>query len=97
MGCPEAGVGLRIGKARSQGGWLRVPRCPRVGVDLLVGGARAKRVQGLVLACWYVGWVLTSQAVDLWCSWGWCLPTGCETGPRVSASSLVDGARSWGS
>ena len=41
------------------------PGGPRVGVSLLVGRARALGVPGLVLACWWVGWVLTWQAIRL--------------------------------
>ena len=34
-----------------------------------------KLVLELVLACWWVGWVLTWQAAGLRWSWDWCLPT----------------------
>lgn len=56
-GCPEAGVGLLIVKARSQGSWLRLPRCPRAGV----------------LTCWWVGWVLTRQCYEAYSVPGSCV------------------------
>ena len=37
---------------------------------MLVGRARAQVILRLVLAFWWVGWVLTKQAAGLWWSWG---------------------------
>ena len=60
----------------SQGGWLRGSRFPKAGVGPLVGRGGSQVVPGLVLACWWVGWVLAWQAVGLQWSGDWCLSAG---------------------
>ena len=68
-----------------------------------------KRVLELVLACWWVGWVLTWQAAGLQWSCIWCLPTTNQgqipglglaqwrpnLGPRVSECKAVGGSQGW--
>ena len=83
-GCPKAWVGPLMRGAGSWCGWLRDPRCLKADVALLVVGVGPA---GLVLAWWWVNWVL--QAAGRWLSWGSCPPIGGWGCPKAKASLLV--------
>ena len=73
---PRASVGLLVGGDGFLYGWLWSLGCPRAGGSPLTDGVRAQIVLGLLLACWWVGWVLTLLAVGRQWSLGWCPPAG---------------------
>ena len=74
--CPKAVDSLLVSRAESQVGRIRGPRCLKNTVNLLTRRSGAQRLLGLLLAYWWVNWVLTWQALGLWWYWGWCLLTG---------------------
>ena len=92
----EAGIELAhwwMGRAVSWG--LAVGcRGLRADVGVLMGGTRATPVLGLVLACWWVGWICRLRGCGRPVS-GVYLLVG-EAAPKARAGSLVGGARDSG-
>lgn len=75
-GYPKVVVSLLVSWAKSWGNWRRGTECLGSGVSLIVSRARDQVVLELVLACWWVGWVLVQLA-----SWpldfqDWCPASG---------------------